>query len=59
LIAPLSASGGRLVAVLPASARGKDILPGINATWSREYKNEFSGTSIAELRGRPLADGPA
>jgi len=47
LIAPLSASGGRLVAVLPASARGKDILPGINATWSREYKNEFSGTSIS------------
>jgi hypothetical protein len=29
------------------SARGKDILPGINATWSREYKNEFSGTSIS------------
>jgi len=45
--ATLLAHGGRLVAVLPASARGKDILPGLNATWSREYKNEFSGTSIS------------
>lgn len=39
--------GGRLVAVLPASAQGKDVLPGFNLTWSREYANEFAGTSVS------------
>lgn len=38
---------GRLVAVLPASANGKSVLPGLNLTWSREYSNEFAGTSVS------------
>ncbi len=41
------APGGRLVAVLPASAKGKDVLPGFNLTWSREYKSEFAGTNVS------------
>lgn len=39
--------GGRLVAILPASARGKDLLPGMACTWSSVYENEFAGTSTA------------
>lgn len=38
---------GRLVAILPASAKGKNVLPGFNLTWSREYSNEFAGTSVS------------
>jgi hypothetical protein len=38
--------GGRLVAVLPASMRGKDFLPGVTE-WSRVYQNEFAGTSVS------------
>lgn len=45
--AALLRHGGRLVAILPASARGKDVLPGFKQTWSREYRNEFAGTSIS------------
>lgn len=39
--------GGRLVAILPASARGKDLLPDLDCTWSSIYENEFAGTSTA------------
>jgi len=39
--------GGRLVAIVPASARGKDILPGMNVQWSRVIENEFDGTTIS------------
>lgn len=45
--AELLSPGGRLVAILPASARGKDLLPGMACTWSSVYENEFAGTSTA------------
>jgi hypothetical protein len=40
------AAAGRLVAILPASAKGKDVLPGLALEWSRVYENEFAGTSV-------------
>lgn len=43
----LSAEGGRLVAILPASAKGKDLLPGFNLVWSQTFSNEFSGTGVS------------
>ena len=45
--ATLLKSGGRLVAILPASAKGKDLLPGLACEWSRIYENEFAGTSVS------------
>lgn len=39
--------GGRLVAILPASAKGKDMLPGFSLTFDGPYDNEFSGTSVS------------
>src|SRR5690606_32014413 len=45
--ASLLADGGRLVAILPASAKGKDVLPGFDLTWSPIYDNEFAGTSVS------------
>lgn len=45
--ADMLAPGGRLVAILPASAKGKDVLPGMACTWSSIYENEFAGTSTA------------
>lgn len=44
--ATLLAPGGRLVAILPASYAGKDVLPALTCTWSRVYENEFAGTSV-------------
>lgn len=41
------APGGRLVAIVPASARGKDLLDGFDSTWSRVYADEFAGTSVS------------
>lgn len=38
---------GRLVAVLPASARGKSLIPGFNAVWSDVLENRFAGTGAA------------
>lgn len=38
--------GGRLVAVLPASMRGKAVLAG-NLTWSSVHAGEFAGTSVS------------
>ena len=38
---------GRLVAILPASAKGKELLPGFTHDYSRIYDNEFAGTSTA------------
>lgn len=38
---------GRLVAVLPASARGKHLVDGFVHEWGAVYENEFAGTSIA------------
>jgi len=45
--ATLVKSGGRLVAILPASFKGKDILPGWSAEWSHVFENEFAGTSVS------------
>jgi SAM-dependent methyltransferase len=39
--------GGRLVAILPASMRGKAFLPDCTTEWSRTYDNEFAGTSVS------------
>lgn len=38
---------GRLVAILPASAKGKFTLPGMKCEWSDVFSNEFDGTSIS------------
>lgn len=38
---------GRLVAILPASAKGKDLLPGWRLEWPRTFDNEFAGTSVS------------
>lgn len=37
---------GVLVAILPASAKGKDVLPGMSLTWSRVYENQFKGATV-------------
>jgi Domain of unknown function (DUF4942) len=40
--------GGKLVAILPASAKGKsELLPGFECAWSPPYENEFPGTSVS------------
>lgn len=40
-------SGGRLVAILPASSKGKTLLPNWDCKWSQVYDNEFAGTSVS------------
>lgn len=45
--ASLVKSGGRLVAILPASMRGKCLLPGWDHTWSEVYSGEFAGTGVS------------
>lgn len=40
------APGGRLVAILPASAAGK-ALPGLKCSWSAPYHGEFAGASVS------------
>lgn len=44
--ATMLAPDGILVAVLPSSAKGKDVLPGMSLTWSRVYENQFRGASV-------------
>ena len=43
----LVSDGGRLVAILPASMRGKPVLSGWTAEWSGVFANEFSGTGVS------------
>ncbi len=38
---------GRLVAILPASAKGQPLLSGWDMKWSRIYTNEFKGTTVS------------
>ena len=38
---------GRLVAILPASAKNRDVLPGWSLEWSRVFDNEFAGASVS------------
>lgn len=45
--ASMLSNGGRLVAILPASAKGKDVLPGMSCEWSKVFANEFAGTSVS------------
>lgn len=45
--AGLLAPGGRLVALLPESARRNLDLPGLTMTWSGPYENQFAGTSVS------------
>lgn len=45
--ASMLAPGGRLVAILPSSAKGKDLLPGFDVTFKGPYENRFVGTSIS------------
>lgn len=37
---------GEIHAVLPASTKGKDVLPGFSCEWSKVFANEFAGTSV-------------
>ncbi|MGF6603329.1 putative RNA methylase [Paraburkholderia sp. GAS448] len=43
----LLAQGGRLVAVMPGSYRNKQIIPNVEAEFSRIYENEFTTTSVS------------
>jgi hypothetical protein len=45
--ASLLAAGGRLVAVMPASYRGKDLVAGHNHEWCETFQGEFEGTGMA------------
>ena len=46
--AMLTKIGSRIVAILPASMRSKDVLPEEwNCTWSEPRSGEFSGTSVS------------
>lgn len=45
--AGLVAPGGRLVAVLPASARNAFELQGFVCTWSQVYADQFEGTGVS------------
>lgn len=38
--------GGRLVAILPSSARNHDLLGDCSCRWHGPYENEFPGTSV-------------
>lgn len=40
-------AGGRLVAILPASAQRKDVLPGWICVWHGPYDNAFVGASVS------------
>lgn len=44
--AALLAPGGRLVAVLPASAHGKAV-PGLSVSYDGPHHNQFAGTSVS------------
>lgn len=39
--------GGRLVAILPASAKNKFELAGFDCRWTGVFENEFDGTSVS------------
>lgn len=44
--AGLLRENGRLVAILPASLRGKDLLPGWDVKWHGPFENQFDGTNV-------------
>ena len=45
--ASLLSPGGKLAAVIPASAHGKFHVEGLNVVYDGPYNNQFSGTSTA------------
>uniref|UniRef100_A0AAU6W1R7 DNA restriction methylase n=1 Tax=Pseudomonas phage Touem01 TaxID=3138548 RepID=A0AAU6W1R7_9VIRU len=45
--ASLLAVGGKLVAILPPTAKNKDWLPGFELEFSQVYSNEFTGTTVS------------
>lgn len=45
--AGMLADNGRLIAILPASSKGKDLIDGFSLEWSQVFDNEFSGTSAS------------
>jgi len=45
--AKLLVPGGRIASILPASCRGKDLLPGFVHEWSEVLDNQFAGTSVS------------
>lgn len=45
--ASLLASNGRLVAILPASCKDKELVPGFRHEYVKTYSGEFSGTSVS------------
>jgi hypothetical protein len=45
--APMLKPGGRLVSILPASARNRFELPGFDCQWHGPYHDEFAGTSVS------------
>lgn len=45
--ATMLAPSGRLVAILPASANGKALLPGYTLTFDGPHDNAFAGTSVS------------
>ena len=38
---------GKLVAILPAGAKKREVLPGWKLSWSQEYDNAFPGASVS------------
>jgi len=44
--ASLLRANGRLVAILPGSMRGKDLLPGFSHEWHGPYTDQFDGTGV-------------
>lgn len=45
--ASMLSTNGRLVAILPASAKNKPVLDGFDLEWSGVFSNEFAGTSVS------------
>ena len=45
--APLLSAGGRLVAILPSGARGREILPSLTKQWHGPFNDEFAGVGVS------------
>lgn len=45
--AAMLSRGGRMVSILPASAKDKFEIEGLSCSWSKVYENQFAGTSTA------------
>lgn len=56
--ASFMADNGKLVAILPASAKGKDILKGFDCTWHGPFENMFAGTSVSVTILEAVKQGP-